>query len=125
GASLRLGMGIWQRLRCVVSRRRPLGGLIARFVNVQWVEPLRVPEVMGRVAEAFKAEGADVWFESPPERFLGNKYKASDFEQVKDIVDVWFDSGSTHAFTLEGNPELKWPADLYLEGSDQHRGWFH
>jgi isoleucyl-tRNA synthetase len=80
---------------------------------------------MGRVVEAFKAEGADVWFESPPERFLGNKYKSSDFEQVTDILDVWFDSGSTHAFTLEGNPELKWPADLYLEGSDQHRGWFH
>ena len=56
---------------------------------------------------------------------LFRSYKADDFEQVKDILDVWFDSGSTHAFTLEGNPELKWPADLYLEGSDQHRGWFH
>jgi isoleucyl-tRNA synthetase len=86
---------------------------------------LRDPEVMDRVVEAFKAEGADAWFDSPPERFLGNKYKAQDFEQVKDILDVWFDSGSTHVFTLEGNPELKWPADLYLEGSDQHRGWFH
>ncbi len=80
---------------------------------------------MGRVVEAFKLEGADVWFESPPERFLGNKYNADDFEQVTDILDVWFDSGSTHVFTLEGNPDLKWPADLYLEGSDQHRGWFH
>ena len=86
---------------------------------------LRDPEVMGRVVEAFRAEGADVWFESPPERFLGNKYKAEDFEQVTDILDVWFDSGCTHVFTLEGNPDLKWPADLYLEGSDQHRGWFH
>jgi isoleucyl-tRNA synthetase len=80
---------------------------------------------MARVVEVFKAEGADAWFESPPERFLGNKYKAQDFEQVRDILDVWFDSGSTHVFTLEGNPDLKWPADLYLEGSDQHRGWFH
>jgi isoleucyl-tRNA synthetase len=80
---------------------------------------------MGRVVDAFRAEGADVWFESPPERFLGNKYKAQDYEQVTDILDVWFDSGCTHVFTLEGNPDLKWPADLYLEGSDQHRGWFH
>jgi isoleucyl-tRNA synthetase len=73
----------------------------------------------------FRTEGADAWFESPPERFLGNAYKAEEFEQVRDILDVWFDSGSTHVFTLEGNPDLKWPADLYLEGSDQHRGWFH
>ena len=55
---------------------------------------------MARVVEVFKAEGADAWFESPPERFLGNAHKAGDFEQVRDILDVWFDSGSTHAFTL-------------------------
>jgi isoleucyl-tRNA synthetase len=108
-----------------VSRQRAWGVPIAVFVDKKSGEPLRDPEVMARVVEAFKAEGADVWFESPPERFLGNKYKAEDYEQVKDILDVWFDSGSTHAFTLEGNPDLKWPADLYLEGSDQHRGWFH
>jgi isoleucyl-tRNA synthetase len=116
---------IEQRPDWCVSRQRAWGVPIAVFVDKQTGEPLRDPEVMGRVVEAFKAEGADVWFESPPERFLGNKYKSSDFEQVRDILDVWFDSGSTHAFTLEGNPDLKWPADLYLEGSDQHRGWFH
>jgi isoleucyl-tRNA synthetase len=98
---------------------------ITVFVDKKSGEPLRDPEVMARVVEVFKAEGADAWFESPPERFLGNAYKAADFEQVTDILDVWFDSGSTHVFTLEGNPQLKWPADLYLEGSDQHRGWFH
>ena len=108
-----------------VSRQRAWGVPIAVFVNKATGEPLRDPEVMVRVVEAFKAEGADSWFESPPERFLGNKYKAADYEQVRDILDVWFDSGSTHVFTLEGNPDLKWPADLYLEGSDQHRGWFH
>jgi isoleucyl-tRNA synthetase len=108
-----------------VSRQRAWGVPIAVFVDKKTGEPLRDPEVMDRVVEAFKAEGADAWFESPPERFLGNKHKAGDFEQVRDILDVWFDSGSTHAFTLEGNPDLKWPADLYLEGSDQHRGWFH
>jgi isoleucyl-tRNA synthetase len=108
-----------------VSRQRAWGVPIAVFVDKKTGEPLRDPEVMDRVVEAFRVEGADAWFDSPPERFLGNKYEAQDFEQVKDILDVWFDSGSTHAFTLEGNPDLKWPADLYLEGSDQHRGWFH
>jgi isoleucyl-tRNA synthetase len=108
-----------------VSRQRAWGVPIAVFVDKKTGEPLRDAEVMGRVVEAFRAEGADAWFESPPERFLGNKYDAADFEQVTDILDVWFDSGCTHAFTLEGNDQLKWPADLYLEGSDQHRGWFH
>ncbi len=108
-----------------VSRQRAWGVPIAVFVDKKTGEPLRDPEVMGRVVEAFRAEGADAWFDSPPERFLGNKYNVADYEQVRDILDVWFDSGCTHAFTLEGNPELKWPADLYLEGSDQHRGWFH
>ena len=121
----RLRSMIEQRPDWCVSRQRAWGVPIAVFVNKATGEPLRDPEVMDRIVEAFEAEGADAWFESPPERFLGNKYKAEDFEQVTDILDVWFDSGSTHAFTLEGNPELKWPADLYLEGSDQHRGWFH
>ena len=121
----RLRSMIEQRPDWCVSRQRAWGVPIAVFVNKSTGEPLRDPEVMGRVVEAFKTEGADAWFESPPERFLGNKYKAQDFEQVRDILDVWFDSGSTHAFTLEGSADLKWPADLYLEGSDQHRGWFH
>jgi len=108
-----------------VSRQRAWGVPIAVFVDKVSGEPLRDPEVMARVVEAFAKEGADAWFDSPPERFLGNKYNADDFEQVRDILDVWFDSGCTHVFTLEGNPDLKWPADLYLEGSDQHRGWFH
>ena len=69
------------------------------------------------------AEGADAWYASPPSRFLGNDRNPDDYEQVMDIVDVWFESGSTHAFVLEGR-DLPWPADLYLEGSDQHRGWF-
>ena len=70
-------------------------------------------------------EGSDAWYSSDPQRFLGDEYDANDYEQITDIVEVWFDSGSTHAFVLEGRPELKWPASLYLEGSDQHRGWFH
>ena len=90
----RLRSMIEQRPDWCVSRQRAWGVPITVFVNKATGEPLRDPEVMGRVVEAFKAEGADVWFESPPERFLGNKYKAEDFEQVTDILDVWFDSGS-------------------------------
>src|SRR5205085_8216182 len=84
----RLRSMIEQRPDWCVSRQRAWGVPIAVFVDKQTGEPLRDPEVMGRVVEAFKAEGADVWFESPPERFLGNKYKSSDFEQVRDILDV-------------------------------------
>ena len=107
-----------------VSRQRAWGVPIAMFVDKKTGEPLHDPEVMARIVEPSAQEGADAWFDSPPERFLGNKYKAQDYEKVTDILDVWFDSGSTHVFTLEGNPDLNWPADLYLEGSDQHRGWF-
>jgi isoleucyl-tRNA synthetase len=80
--------------------------------------------VVDRIAAAVEAEGADVWFTAPAQRFLGNDYAADDYEQIRDIVDVWFDSGSSHAFVLEQRPDLAWPASLYLEGSDQHRGWF-
>ena len=69
-------------------------------------------------------EGSNAWFVREPQDFLGNRYQADDFEQVRDIVDVWFESGSTHSFVLEARQELHWPASLYLEGSDQHRGWF-
>ncbi len=109
-----------------VSRQRAWGVPIAVFVDRKTGEPLRDPQVMTRIVEAFGAEGADAWFTSPPQRFLGPDRDPADFEQVFDILDVWFDSGSTHAFVLESGvwPGLSWPADLYLEGSDQHRGWF-
>ena len=80
---------------------------------------------MNRVVSAFEREGSDAWYASPPSRFLGPDYDPDDFEQITDIVDVWFESGSTHSFVLEGRNDLSWPAALYLEGSDQHRGWFH
>ncbi len=116
---------IEQRPDWVISRQRAWGVPIAVFVSKQTGETLRDPDVNDRIVQAFKAEGADAWFTSPAERFLGNNYQADDFEQVKDILDVWFESGSTHEFVLRKWPDLKWPADLYLEGSDQHRGWFH
>ena len=108
-----------------ISRQRAWGVPIPVFVDKKTGEPLRDQSVVDRVAAAFEREGADAWYTADPSEFLGNKYNAADFEQVIDIVDVWFDSGSTHAFVLETRDDLKWPASLYLEGSDQHRGWFH
>jgi isoleucyl-tRNA synthetase len=107
-----------------VSRQRAWGVPIAVFVEKKTGALLRDQAVIDRIADAVAQEGADVWFTAPPERFLGDGYDAADYEQVTDILDVWFDSGSTHAFVLEQRPDLKWPASLYLEGSDQHRGWF-
>jgi len=116
---------IAERPDWVLSRQRAWGVPITVFVNKETGEPLRDQAVHDRIADAVEQEGADAWFDSPPERFLGNDYGADDFEQVMDILDVWFDSGSTHSFVLEARDNLQWPASLYLEGSDQHRGWFH
>ncbi len=107
----------------VLSRQRAWGVPLTVFVHKETKEILRDEAVNTRIVEAFREEGADAWFTSDPARFLGNEYNADDYEQVTDILDVWFDSGSTHAFVLEDRG-MKWPADLYLEGSDQHRGWF-
>jgi isoleucyl-tRNA synthetase len=106
----------------VVSRQRAWGVPIAVFVDEKG-EVLRDAKVNERIAAAIEAEGADAWFASDASRFLGNDYDPAKWEKVTDILDVWFDSGSTHAFVLE--PRGEWPASLYLEGSDQHRGWFH
>ncbi len=107
-----------------VSRQRAWGVPIAVFVHKQTGEVLRDPEVCARIAQAFREEGADAWWSRDPQSFLGDAHRLADYEKVDDILDVWFDSGSTHANVLEKRPELRWPASLYLEGSDQHRGWF-
>ena len=107
-----------------ISRQRAWGVPIAIFVHKITNEVLRDAQVNKRIADAFEVEGADAWFVKPAQEFLGDTYKADDYDQVKDIVDVWFESGSTHAFVLEARG-FNVPADLYLEGSDQHRGWFH
>ena len=107
-----------------VSRQRAWGVPIAVFVEKVTGKPLRDPEVCQRIAQAFAKEGSDAWWTQDPQIFLGERYAAADYEKIDDILDVWFDSGSTHAFTLEDREDLRWPADLYLEGSDQHRGWF-
>ena len=121
----RLRTMIEQRPDWCVSRQRAWGVPITIFINKETGEPLKDQKVIDKIGDIFEVEGSDAWYSSDPQRFLGDKYNANDYEQITDIVEVWFDSGSTHAFVLEGRPELKWPASLYLEGSDQHRGWFH
>ncbi|MCF8500279.1 MAG: isoleucine--tRNA ligase [Rhodospirillum sp.] len=121
----RIGSMIESRPDWCVSRQRAWGVPIAIFVDKTTGEPLRDQSVIDRIAETFETEGADAWFIGDPKRFLGPEHDPDNFEPVRDIVEVWFDSGSTHAFVLEAREDLKWPADLYLEGSDQHRGWFH
>jgi isoleucyl-tRNA synthetase len=116
---------IAQRPDWCISRQRSWGVPIALFVSKASGEVLREESVLKRIEKIFQEEGSDAWFARPAQDFLGNEYKADDYEQVRDIVDVWFESGSTHSFVLEARPELQWPASLYLEGSDQHRGWFH
>ena len=108
-----------------VSRQRVWGVPLPIFVNKKSNEILIDDEVFENIAKIYEKEGSDCWFEDDPQKFLGNKYKAEDFEKLSDIVEVWFDSGSTHSFVLEKRKDLKWPASMYLEGSDQHRGWFH
>lgn len=109
-----------------ISRQRAWGVPIALFLHKKTGEILRDEKVLRRIVEAFAKEGSDIWFSGDYARFLAPEYSPEDYRPVTDIVEVWFESGSTHAFVLEPrrDQDLAWPADLYLEGSDQHRGWF-
>ena len=108
----------------LISRQRAWGAPLAMFVDKATGVPLNDPEVNERITTLIAAEGADAWYTRPDSDFLGNRYDPAKFEKVQDILDVWFDSGATHTFVIENRPDSRWPADLYLEGSDQHRGWF-
>jgi len=122
----RIGAMVEGRPDWVLSRQRAWGVPITLFVNRQTGQYLADPEVNARIIAGVRAEGVDAWDDERAQAYLGDAYRLDDYERVTDILDVWFDSGSTHAFVLESGrwPELRWPADLYLEGSDQHRGWF-
>jgi isoleucyl-tRNA synthetase len=125
----RLRAMIADRPDWVLSRQRAWGVPITVFVHKESGEILRDELVNHRIAQSFEEEGADAWYKpGAADRYLGTGYKAADYEMVTDVLDVWFDSGSTHAFVLRNKqkwPHLKFPASMYLEGSDQHRGWFH
>jgi isoleucyl-tRNA synthetase len=129
----RLRAMIEQRPDWVLSRQRAWGVPISVFRHEETGQIIPGPEfgqsdtLITRIMEAFTTEGADAWYaDGAKERFLDGLVNDIDkWQKINDILDVWFDSGSTHAFCLEQRPDLKWPADLYLEGSDQHRGWFH
>jgi isoleucyl-tRNA synthetase len=123
----RIGSMVQDRPDWVISRQRAWGVPITLFVDRKTGKYLVDPEVNARIVAAIRDKGVDAWTEEgAAARFLGPNRNPDDFEQVTDILDVWFDSGCTHVFTLESGhwPEQRWPADLYLEGSDQHRGWF-
>ncbi|MBO6755210.1 MAG: isoleucine--tRNA ligase [Roseibium sp.] len=130
----RLRSMIENRPDWVLSRQRAWGVPITVFVNTDTGEVLKDETVNKRIYDAFVAEGADAWFaDGAKERFLGNDHAPDDWDMVTDILDVWFDSGSTHAFCMEQRADLDPKRKglggndyvLYLEGSDQHRGWFH
>ncbi|MCF2906410.1 isoleucine--tRNA ligase [Octadecabacter sp. CECT 8868] len=117
----------------VLSRQRAWGVPLTCFTK-KGAQPtdadylLRDPKVNARILEAFEVESSDAWYaKGAKERFLGGDHNPDDYDQVMDILDVWFDSGSTHAFTLRDREDGSEDglADLYLEGTDQHRGWFH
>jgi len=121
----RIGAMVEGRPDWVLSRQRAWGVPITLFVRPDG-SYLQDAEVNARIVAAVNADGMDAWNSANKAAFLGPDHNPADFEMVTDILDVWFDSGCTHAFVLESGrwPDLQWPANLYLEGSDQHRGWF-
>jgi isoleucyl-tRNA synthetase len=112
-----------------ISRQRLWGVPIPAFYCTGCGETLLKPELVRRVADVFEAASADAWYERPaaellPDGFACPKCQGRSFDKERDILDVWFDSGSSHLAVLATRDGLRWPADVYLEGSDQHRGWF-
>ena len=106
-----------------ISRQRNWGVPIALFVHKESGElHPKTAELIELVAQRIEQKGVDAWFDLDPVELLGDE--AEHYEKIQDTLDVWFDSGVTHACVLDQRPQLGFPADLYLEGSDQHRGWF-
>ncbi|MDQ3283540.1 MAG: isoleucine--tRNA ligase [Acidobacteriota bacterium] len=111
----------------VISRQRLWGVPITVLYCEQCNETVSSPELFEKVTHYFRAEGADAWYERPVSDFYDQACKcgSTSFRKENDILDVWFDSGCSHIAVMKRRPELGWPCDVYLEGHDQHRGWFH
>jgi isoleucyl-tRNA synthetase len=109
----------------VVSRQRAWGVPLSIFYHKASGEPLVDTKLNEKIIKMYEEHGCDVWFEKTKAELLGDEYNPDEYEKVDDILDVWFDSGCTHAFVLDGKEDQIWPASIYLEGTDQHRGWFH
>lgn len=107
-----------------ISRQRLWGVPLTLFVHKKTGEVLRDPRVHARIVEAVKLHGCSVWFSADPAQFLSPDYEVADYEPVYDIIDVWFESGASQVYVLQSQEDQHFPADLYCEGSDQHRGWF-
>lgn len=112
----------------VMSRQRLWGVPITVLYCEQCNETVTTPELFAKVAQYFREEGADAWYERPVSDFHTEpcaKCGGTSYRKETDILDVWFDSGCTHLAVLKEREELEWPTNVYLEGHDQHRGWFH
>lgn len=119
----RMAAMVRHRPEWCISRQRNWGVPIALFIDRQTGEPHPDTDALiEAVAQRMESDGIDAWFDLDPAELLGDE--ADQYEKVTDILDVWFDSGTTHAAVLRERDDLAWPADLYLEGSDQYRGWF-